>query len=98
MANGKTSPLIPPVIEIHNGRMYVTEGHTRLHTLREEGIDKVLVAVVRGIDTQLPTEPCSWRNVAVVDDKKEKGNPKLARYIETGTHQGVWSDANDSVT
>jgi hypothetical protein len=97
LANGNTSPLIPPVVEEHDGSLYVAEGHTRLFLLRRKGIKTVRAVVVRGVETDLPMTPTTWRRVDIVDDKREKGDPRLARYIETSTHSGVWAKSKDKL-
>jgi hypothetical protein len=92
LANAKTSLVIPPVLEEHDGKLYVAEGHTRLYFLRTRlQHSKVVAAVVRGVTKPLPLEPTHWRNVTEVDLKDEHRNAELARYIESSTHQGVWS-------
>ncbi len=90
LQNGNTSVWVPPVLEEHDGELYIAEGHSRLFTLRKRAIKSVRAIVVRGVAADLPMKPTVWRKVSVVDEKREKGNPQLARYIETSTHLGVW--------
>lgn len=90
LASGKTSILVPPVLEEHEGVLYVAEGHTRLYAMLESGQKTIFAIVVRGVSTSLPMEPTTWGKVTLVDEKKKEGDIKLARSIETCTHARVW--------
>lgn len=98
LSNGKTSILVPPILEEHDGAFYVAEGHTRLFALRDMGIRTVRAVLIRGVSAELPMTPTTWRKVSVLSEKREKGNPQLARYIETGMHAGVWGEATGGPT
>lgn len=92
LANGKTSLLNPPVVEEHRGKLYVAEGHHHLYTLQRDGVKSTRVAVAQGIKVDLPMSPTSWRRAKLVSEEREKGNPQIARYIETHCQQGLWSE------
>lgn len=91
LANGNISLIVPPVIEEHDGHLYVYEGHSRLYMLKEMGHKKVKAVVVRKVSAELPMKPTTWRKVKIVDEKIELRNVQLARYIETTVHSEVWS-------
>jgi hypothetical protein len=93
LANGKISLVIPPVLEEHNGKLYVAEGHTRIYFLlkRVRG-QRLTAAIVRGVDQPLPLTPTRWNSVTEVDEKQEPRIADLARFIETSTHEGVWTE------
>jgi len=90
LKNGQVSLLVPPVLEEHSGKLCVVEGHTRLFRLREKGVSRASVVIVRSVAHPLPMKPSKWSRVSVVDDKTERRNAQLARYIETSTHKNIW--------
>jgi len=90
LKNGEISLLVPPVIEEHDGKLCIAEGHTRLYRLRQKGVTTVRVAVVRSVAQRLPMPPGKWSDVEVTDDKTERRDAQFARYIETTTHKNIW--------
>lgn len=91
LENGMTSLIVPPIVEEHDGQLYVAEGHSRLYALAQRGQETARVVIVRDVSADLPMQPTRWRNVIVGEEKNEKRDPQLARYIETATHVGIWS-------
>jgi hypothetical protein len=91
LKNGKVSLLVPPVIEVHSGKLCVAEGHTRLYRLRQRKVNKAKVVVVRSVALQLPAKPSDWSHIKIQDDKTERRDAQFARYIETTTHRNIWS-------
>lgn len=90
LKNGNESIVIPPVIEEHDGKLYIAEGHSRFYILRQKGMKTVKAIVVRGVVKDLPLKPTTWKKVEVVDEKHEHRTLELARHIETTVHQNVW--------
>jgi len=92
LANGDKSLLVPPVVEEHEGTLVITEGHSRLFTLRQEGYKKVYVVVVRGVSEQPAQNPINWNKVVKMIEKKDIISAGRARHIETAAHIDVWAD------
>ncbi len=89
---GENQALIPPVLEEHNGELYVAEGHTRtLHCLNNK-IDEFYALVVKGCKSPLASKPNRWGDVKIAYKEAkthavyEGRKFELARRIETFTH------------
>lgn len=54
IGGGKKSLIAPPVVEIHNGEMYVIEGNTRCLYAYKHQIEELIVAVVDNVVEKLP--------------------------------------------
>jgi hypothetical protein len=91
--NGEISLVVPPIIEIHEDRLCIAEGHTRLFRLKQKGETKAKVIVVRSVTERLPARPGKWSRVFLSDDKTERRDPQFARYIETTTHRNIWASS-----
>ncbi|HMT09673.1 MAG TPA: hypothetical protein PKA82_16865 [Pyrinomonadaceae bacterium] len=94
LGNGNVSVVVPPVVEEHDGRFYLAEGHSRFYTARQMNIKSVIAVVVRGVKEPLPRRPTKWSLVEVADEKKDTRDIELARYIESHAHYGTWSRAS----
>lgn len=84
-ANGKTSTILPPILEEKNEKLYVAEGHSRLYFLwRQEPKTRVRVIVVKGVNQGFTTTPTKWDKVVLTADKIPLGEngQLLARNIE----------------
>jgi len=98
LGNKNASIVVPPIVEEHDGTLYIAEGHTRMFALRDMGIKQARVVIVRGVKKALPLEPTTWSKVTVVDEKYEHRNTELARHIESTVHQGTWSESKNPPT
>jgi hypothetical protein len=58
----------PPVVEVHDGRMILIDGHHRLFAVRLAGVSAVKVVLVRGDLPELPADPVDWADVRVTAD------------------------------
>ena len=90
LRGGGFSFITPPVLEQHNGRLIIAEGHTRLFCSRDHGDKGVMALVARNVASPLPSEASEWASVAVIDGDVDGGeNPEkllYARKIESCTH------------
>lgn len=90
LRNKKESIIVPPIIEKHNNKYYLIEGHTRLYTLQKRNINKAYCIIVNGVQTELSTKPCRWKDVKIVEQRALFGDISLARHIERSCHSGAW--------
>lgn len=54
IGGGKKSLISPPVVEVHNGKMYVIEGNTRCLYAYRHQIEEIVVVVVDNVVEKLP--------------------------------------------
>ena len=54
LADGKTSIITPPIVELHDGEMVVISGLTRLFYAYKQNITDVIVAIVEDCDDETP--------------------------------------------
>jgi class 3 adenylate cyclase len=96
LKNTNISPIMPPVIEVHDGLLSVAEGHSRLYSSWLAGEDSVWCLIVRGVLKPPQKNPMFWREVrtdnersrsAFANDPQAKIN---ARDIENYVHQHLW--------
>lgn len=89
--NGKDSIIGPPLVEEHNGKLFVIEGNTRCTYAYRHGMRSLRMVVARKVNKPLP---CNKDDISTVDqvnitDKKISGNERyegfdysLFRHIE----------------
>ena len=89
--NGKDSIIGPPLVEEHNGKLYVIEGNTRCTYAYRHGMKSLRMVVARNVNKPLPCNPDDISTVDQVNitDKKISGNERyegfdysLFRHIE----------------
>ena len=89
--NGKDSIIGPPLVEEHNGKLYVIEGNTRCTYAYRHGMKSLRMVVARKVNKPLPCNPDDISTVDQVNitDKKISGNERyeafdysLFRHIE----------------
>lgn len=61
--SGDIVPVIPPLVEEHDGQLVVIDGHHRLFVLRTREIATVQVYVIRHVDVHLPGALVGWDEV-----------------------------------
>ena len=91
LRRGAFSLITPPVVEEHNGKLIVAEGHTRqfesLNSKESEILRDCWPAISR---SPLPSDAGEWKEVAVTDEDVDSGAPpdrlEFARRIESLTH------------
>ncbi len=88
---GKESVIGPPLVEEHNGKLYLIEGNTRCVYAYRHGIKKLRMVVARGVNKPLPCNSAETYKISevLISDKKLKGETryenfdyKLFRHIE----------------
>lgn len=91
LKNGKKSPLLPPVLESHEGVLCIAEGHNRLYSSMGE---KVTTLVVSGLPLAMQRPTSLWQAIRVDDERVNSGlSPDArayARNIESSVHQGLY--------
>lgn len=83
--NDKESLIGPPLVEEHNGKMYVIEGNTRCTYAYRHGMDTLRMVVARNVNKQLP---CNQDDVSTIEqiiitDKKISGNERYGNFDYT---------------
>lgn len=85
----KDSLVGPPVLEEHDGKLYVIEGNTRCFFSMRNGLETIEAIVVRNVTAQLPTSGrYSYEEIILTDNTlefdKRYNNPngRLFRHIE----------------
>lgn len=87
-------PITPPVAEEHGDLLYLFEGNSRLtYLIKEKRAKKVKLVVVRGVDTQLPTQDKVSPQQLLITDEERIGKDrykgfdyKFFRKIEEAVH------------
>ena len=85
----KESLVGPPVLEEHNGKLYVIEGNTRCFYCIRNGIESIVAIVVRNVTVPLPTsgrfkyeEIILSDNTMYFDKRYLNANKNYFRHIE----------------
>jgi predicted nucleotide-binding protein len=95
LRNGEVHYIVPPVIEEHNGKYLIAEGHTRLFNHLESNTP-ITCVLVKGMKTPLPSEPKKWDKTIVASYNIPKEFIPSATYlerfrkIESFTHKPNW--------
>lgn len=95
LKNGETHFIIPPVVEVHENKLLVAEGHTRLYIHRKSR-EKIICIKVEGISLPLPSAPTNWKNIKLAPDSLFKlittneDDVQRTRKIERYTHKADW--------
>lgn len=93
--NGQKHLITPPVVEMHEGRYLVAEGHSRLFKYSKTE-SEIICVVVSGINLSLLSTPTEWKNILMAPDEivkmktSNKTDLQRARRIETYLHKGHW--------
>lgn len=75
--NDNSSSLItPPVVEEHNGEYLVIEGNTRIYYAYRNKIEKIFVAVVRNVNSPLPSTGRFKIEQVILTDKDKTGKDR----------------------
>ncbi len=63
--NDFSSPVGPPVLEVHDDRFVAIEGHTRIYHCWRNGITKIKCLCVRGVSDPLPAKPVKLEEIQI---------------------------------
>ncbi len=90
--SGSKQLLVPPVLELYDGKLYVAEGHSRSLYCLQNNINSFTALIVKGCSAPLASNPNKWENVKIAYTQAkthavyEGRRIELARRIETYTH------------
>ena len=59
--------LIPPIIETHEDKFVIIDGHHRIYHLRQLGFASVYVVIIGDVRDPLPAEVLDWTEVGITD-------------------------------
>lgn len=62
---------LPPIIEIHDGRLVLLDGVHRNFIVKNSGTT-IEAIIIKNINVPFPCAPQKWREVKVIDNKPEK--------------------------
>ena len=97
LASGGICPMLPPVVECHDSRYIVAEGHNRLYALHKRDSKAVVKVIV--VSGELPCPAAHSRRWASLreDDERvgtalptERSDRNESRNIESDVHRGLW--------
>ncbi|SDL21001.1 TIR domain-containing protein [Kriegella aquimaris] len=95
LKNGEQHLIVPPVLEVHDNKYIIAEGHTRLF-LQQSNNEGVWCIVIRGMKTAPISPTTTWSKVeiapmgAIRNFKPNQDYMSRLRKIEKYLHKGHW--------
>ncbi|MCB0370067.1 MAG: hypothetical protein KDD45_11745 [Bdellovibrionales bacterium] len=96
LRNGEHHYIVPPVLEIHDSKLIVAEGHTRLFIANNKRVKKIRCVVIEGVGVEPISPPTNWNDIETApygvsrDFVPNEGYLKRLRKIEKYMHMAKW--------